>query len=197
MGIGRVCFDVEFLGIEHAVANETLGGFFVVDVFKFEDGGVVVLEAIFFPEKGHEDAVHVDDEVGGFATVEDVVGEEQFGFSADASEFADFAYVEDFLLPDHSSLLILAPNEQRRCSMFSYPRSICSTLSMRLVPSALMAAMSSAMPARMSGLTMRQPLSLISLLCPTTTARCGSQRMICAPISMSLSTKKRRLSNIF
>ena len=38
--------------------------------------------------------------------------------------------------------------------MASYPRSICSAWSMRLSPSATRAAMSSAIPARMSGLDM-------------------------------------------
>ena len=39
--------------------------------------------------------------------------------------------------------------------------------------------------------------SVKRLSCPMTTALCGSQRIICAPMSMSLSTKNRRLSNIF
>ena len=50
------------------------------------------------------------------------------------------------------------------------------------------------MPARMSGLSIRCPSSVAG---PVTTARCGSQRMILAPIPTSLSTKNRRLSNIF
>ena len=50
------------------------------------------------------------------------------------------------------------------------------------------------MPARMSGLSMRSPYSCAG---PVTTARCGSQRMIRAPMVTSLSTKKSRLSNIF
>ena len=50
------------------------------------------------------------------------------------------------------------------------------------------------MPARMSGLSSRWPKSFAG---PVMTARCGSQRMIRAPIETSLSTKNSRLSNIF
>ena len=67
---------------------------------------------------------------------------------------------------------------------------------MRLVPSAVRAAISNAMPARMSGDDILRAFNCICLSCPITTALWGSQRMICAPISMSLSTKKRRLSNV-
>ena len=49
----------------------------------------------------------------------------------------------------------------------------------------------------MSGEVMRVALSRMRWSWPMTVARCGSQRIICAPMSMSLSTKKRRLSNIF
>ena len=51
-----------------------------------------------------------------------------------------------------------------------------------------------AMPARMSGLSRRWPTRRAG---PVTTTRCGSQRMIRAPIETSLSTKNIRLSNIF
>ena len=51
-----------------------------------------------------------------------------------------------------------------------------------------------AIPARMSGLSSRSPCSRAG---PVTTARCGSQRMIRAPIRSSLSTKNSRFSNIF
>ena len=54
--------------------------------------------------------------------------------------------------------------------------------------------MTIAMPARMSGLSRRWAYSRAG---PVTTARCGSQRMIRAPMETSLSTKKSRLSNIF
>src|SRR5437764_1042895 len=50
------------------------------------------------------------------------------------------------------------------------------------------------MPARMSGLSIRCPYSCAG---PLTTTRCGSHRMIRAPIDTSLSVKKSRLSNIF
>ena len=50
------------------------------------------------------------------------------------------------------------------------------------------------MPARMSGLSMRWPKSCAG---PLTTTRCGSQRMMRAPIDTSLSVKNSRLSNIF
>ena len=50
------------------------------------------------------------------------------------------------------------------------------------------------MPARMSGLASRSPYSCAG---PVTTTRCGSQRMIRAPMVISLSTKNRRFSNIF
>src|SRR3954447_12810281 len=50
------------------------------------------------------------------------------------------------------------------------------------------------MPARMSGLSIRCPTSCAG---PVTTARCGSQRMMRAPIEPSLSVKNRRVSNIF
>src|SRR5438045_5128216 len=46
----------------------------------------------------------------------------------------------------------------------------------------------------MSGLAIRWPNNLAG---PVTTARCGSQRMIRAPIETSLSTKNSRFSNIF
>ena len=51
-----------------------------------------------------------------------------------------------------------------------------------------------AIPARMSGLSMRWPRSFDG---PVTTARCGSQRMMRAPMLTSLSVKNRRFSNIF
>ena len=60
-------------------------------------------------------------------------------------------------------------------------------------PSAQSPARSIAIPARMSGLSIRCPTRRAG---PVTTARCGSQRMIRAPIT-SLSTKNSRLSNIF
>ena len=66
-----------------------------------------------------------------------------------------------------------------------------------LVPSALIAAISKAIPARISGDTIVEPRNLKRLPSPITVARCGSQRMIWAPISISLSTKNKRLSNIF
>src|SRR5713101_5892288 len=62
------------------------------------------------------------------------------------------------------------------------------------VPRAHSAAPMRAMPARMSGETIGAARSSVG---PTTTARCGSHRMIRAPIAMRLSTKKRRLSNSF
>ena len=65
------------------------------------------------------------------------------------------------------------------------------------VPDAESAAMSKDTPARISGEVISIPRSCICLSRPITVARCGSQRMICAPMSISLSTKKRRLSNIF
>jgi hypothetical protein len=46
----------------------------------------------------------------------------------------------------------------------------------------------------MSGLSIRCPRSRDG---PVTTARCGSQRMILAPIDTSLSVKNSRFSNIF
>ncbi len=62
------------------------------------------------------------------------------------------------------------------------------------LPSALRAAMRSAMPARTSGDSRRVPRSL---LFPATTTRWGSQRMIFAPMATSESTKNMRPSNIF
>ena len=61
-------------------------------------------------------------------------------------------------------------------------------------PSAHSAAISIAMPARMSGDSSRSPRSRRE---PVTIARCGSQIAIAAPISCSLSVKNRRFSNIF
>src|SRR3954452_2285795 len=87
-----------------------------------------------------------------------------------------------------------APSARSRSSMRSYPRSICSTSPITLVPSAHNDAISSAMPARMSGLESRWPYSLAG---PVITARCGSQRMIRAPMLTSLSVNTRRFSNIF
>jgi branched-chain amino acid transport system permease protein len=49
----------------------------------------------------------------------------------------------------------------------------------------------------MSGEVILMPLSLYLRLMPMMVARCGSHKIICAPMSMSLSTKKRRDSNIF
>ena len=49
----------------------------------------------------------------------------------------------------------------------------------------------------MSGEVMVVALNLNLWSKPITVALCGSQRIICAPISISLSTKKRRDSNIF
>ena len=49
----------------------------------------------------------------------------------------------------------------------------------------------------MSGEVMRVARSRMRWSWPMTVARWGSQRMIWAPMSISLSTKKRRLSNIF
>ena len=49
----------------------------------------------------------------------------------------------------------------------------------------------------MSGDVMVTPLNGLFRSRPITVARCGSHRMICAPISMSLAVKNKRLSNIF
>ena len=54
-----------------------------------------------------------------------------------------------------------------------------------------MAAISSATPARMSGEVMRVARRRMRWSWPMTVARCGSQRMICAPMSISLSTKNK------
>ena len=64
-------------------------------------------------------------------------------------------------------------------------------------PSADRAAMSSDTPARMSGEVMVTPRRGALRSRPMTVARCGSQRMIWAPMSISLSTKNSRDSNIF
>src|SRR5580704_5892473 len=77
--------------------------------------------------------------------------------------------------------------------MRSYPRSIWRTLPISVTPSAANAAISIAIPARMSGESTRWPCSGRG---PTTIARCGSQIVIDAPIRTSLSTKNRRFSNI-
>ena len=66
-----------------------------------------------------------------------------------------------------------------------------------LRPSALIAAINSATPARISGDVMRVARRRMRWSWPMTVARCGSHRITCAPMSMSLSTKNRRLSNIF
>ena len=66
-------------------------------------------------------------------------------------------------------------------------------LPISLRPSAQSAAISIAMPARMSGDTSRSPRSRRG---PVTIARCGSQRTMSAPIAVSLSVKTRRFSNI-
>ena len=50
------------------------------------------------------------------------------------------------------------------------------------------------MPARTSGETRSEPWSTLG---PETTARWGSQRVMRAPMPMSLSTKNMRDSNIF
>ena len=97
----------------------------------------------------------------------------------------------------YCSLRMQAPMLLRRCSMFSYPRSIWSIWSMRLVPSADIAAMSMAIPARISGEVILFFLNCRTWSCPITTALWGSHRIICAPISISLSTKKSLDSNIF
>ena len=68
------------------------------------------------------------------------------------------------------------------------------TLWISLVPWAHTAAISIAIPARMSGEDTRAPRSRRG---PMTIARCGSQIVISAPIEISLSTKNRRFSNIF
>ena len=65
---------------------------------------------------------------------------------------------------------------------------------MRLFPCAHIAAITIAIPARISGDTR---WSAWSILGPHTTARWGSQRVIFAPIEISLSTKNILLSNIF
>src|SRR6476659_6312889 len=93
-----------------------------------------------------------------------------------------------------STRRISAPSAMRRSSMRSYPRSICPTLLMTLCPSAPRAAISNAIPARMSGESSVAPRSAEG---PATSARCGSHNTIFAPIVMSLSTKTRRDSNIF
>ena len=63
-----------------------------------------------------------------------------------------------------------------------------------LGPFAHSAAMSMAMPARMSGLLMWIACSRDG---PATRTRCGSHCTMCAPISIRRSTKYMRLSNIF
>ena len=86
-------------------------------------------------------------------------------------------------------LLILAPSDLSRPSMSSYPRSIWLMFSITLVPSAQRAAISSAMPALMSGDDILAGLSLKFSPKPMTVARCGSQSIICAPMSISLSRR--------
>ncbi len=68
------------------------------------------------------------------------------------------------------------------------------TLPISVTPSAHSAAITIAIPARMSGESTRAARSRRG---PTTIARCGSQIVIAAPINWSLSAKKRRFSNIF
>src|SRR6266542_3645525 len=64
----------------------------------------------------------------------------------------------------------------------------------RDLPSAQRLAISIAQPARTSGLSILCPYSFEG---PMTTTRCGSHRVRRAPMLISLSTKNRRLSNIF
>ena len=64
-------------------------------------------------------------------------------------------------------------------------------------PSADNAAINSAFPALMSGETIVVPLNGASWFKPITVALCGSQRIICAPMSINLSTKNSLDSNIF
>src|SRR5688500_17027885 len=90
--------------------------------------------------------------------------------------------------------VIFAPRAFRRSSIRSYPRSIWPTLLMVLVPRAQRAARSIAIPARMSGDSTVEPRNADG---PATSARCGSQSTILAPMPMSLSTKNMRDSNIF
>src|SRR5437763_8088144 len=86
-----------------------------------------------------------------------------------------------------------APSSRRRSSMRSYPRSIWRTLPISLRPSAHSAAISMAMPARMSGESSFSPRSRRG---PSTIARCGSHMVTSAPMRTSLSVKIRRFSNI-
>ena len=65
---------------------------------------------------------------------------------------------------------------------------------MVLSPSALNAAVSIAIPARMSG---DSSVAARSREGPATNARCGSHSTMRAPMPTSLSTKNRRDSNIF
>src|SRR5690606_40763776 len=65
------------------------------------------------------------------------------------------------------------------------------------VPFAESAAINKDTPALISGEDMVVAFNCDLKSWPITTARCGSQRMILAPISINLSTKNKRLSNIF
>src|ERR1035437_7141179 len=93
-----------------------------------------------------------------------------------------------------STRLMCAPSAVSRSSMRSYPRSIWPTLLIVLLPFAQSAAISIAIPARMSGDSTVAPCNWLG---PATSARCGSQSTMRAPMPTSLSTKKSRDSNIF
>ena len=82
--------------IEHLGSLEGLGLLFGVDVLKFEDGGLAVLEPVFFPKVRDQDAVPVQEKVFGVTTVKCVVMEVEFNFSANAVAAADGADEEDF-----------------------------------------------------------------------------------------------------
>ena len=62
-------------GVIDAGSYDAARGGLVVNVFKLEDGCLVVLETIFFPEEGHEYALHLQHKVFGIAAVEGIVGE--------------------------------------------------------------------------------------------------------------------------
>src|SRR5690606_15411441 len=65
------------------------------------------------------------------------------------------------------------------------------------VPLADKAAINNDTPARISGEVMVMAFKVDLKSCPITVARCGSHKIILAPISINLSTKNKRLSNIF
>ena len=151
----------KFLFKINIAPKQKIGCFYRVDIFEFHQGSGVISEPVFFYVKWYQNAVYITNKIVAISCIPCVVGEHEIHFTFQSVGFGNFAYRENVLVSDHSTLLIIAPSAASRPSISSYPRSICSMLLISLMPLALKAAISRAIPARISGLDNFMPFSCL------------------------------------